>query len=184
MNIGMQIQALRSRDNITREKLAADLGVTLKTIRKWEDNITLPNIKMLCRLADYFRVTTDELMGRDIRGTFMVCADTLTAPVLQYLLEKENFLCSAVVADGIQLKRCLEKCIPHILLLEIPPASENGPDLLREIRENYPSVRIIVFTESPSEESRQKAVSCGADACIVKPFAPELLMKTLKMLGF
>lgn len=184
MYIGMQIQTLRKQHDISQETLAAELGVTLKTLRKWEDSITQPNIDMIIKLADYFRVTTDELMGRDYRGIFMVCDPTLTAPILQYLLERENFMCSATVPDSAHLRRCLQKRIPNILFLEIHLPGENGLDLLKEMKEQYPSVRVIVVTESSSEETRLKAASLGADAYIVKPFLPEQLIRTLENLGF
>ena len=184
MYIGVRIQALRRKHDISQETLAAALGITLRTLRKWEDNLTQPNMDMLIKLADYFRITTDELLGRDYRGVFMVCDNTLSARVLQYLLERENFMCSAAVADGAHLKRCLQKRIPHILFLEIHLEGESGLELLKEIKKDHPSIRVIVVTDSRSEDTRQKALSCGADAYIFKPFSPELLMKTLDTLGF
>lgn len=184
MYIGMRIQAFRKQHEISQETLAAELGITPKTLRNWEDNITQPNIDMILKLADYFRITTDELLGRDYRGVFMVCDPTLTAPILQYLLERENFMCSATVPDSTHLKRCLQKRIPNILFLEVHLAGEDGLELLREMKEQYPSVRVIVVTESSSEETRLKAVSLGADAYIVKPFTQEQLLATLETLGF
>ena len=64
MNIGTTILALRKKHSITQEALAAELGVTAAAVSKWEKGYTLPDILMLCALADYFKVTTDELLGR------------------------------------------------------------------------------------------------------------------------
>lgn len=64
MNIGTIILALRKKKNITQEVLAAELGVTAAAVSKWEKGYTLPDILMLCALADFFEVTTDELLGR------------------------------------------------------------------------------------------------------------------------
>ena len=64
MNIGKYILDLRKQKNITQEDLAAHLGVTATAVSKWENNYTLPDILMLCALADYFDVTTDDLLGR------------------------------------------------------------------------------------------------------------------------
>jgi len=64
MNIGNSILNLRKRKNITQEALAAELGVTAAAVSKWEKGYTLPDILMVCALADYFEVTTDELLGR------------------------------------------------------------------------------------------------------------------------
>ena len=64
MNIGKNILELRRKKNVTQEELAAELGVTAAAVSKWENGYTLPDILMLCALADYFCVTTDELLGR------------------------------------------------------------------------------------------------------------------------
>ena len=65
MNIGKNILELRKQRNIKQEELAAELGVTAAAVSKWENGYTLPDILMLCALADYFEVTTDELLGRN-----------------------------------------------------------------------------------------------------------------------
>lgn len=64
MNLGKMILELRRQKNVTQEELAAELGVTAAAVSKWENGYTLPDILMLCALADYFAVTTDELLGR------------------------------------------------------------------------------------------------------------------------
>lgn len=64
MNLGNKIQELRKQKNVTQEDLAAELGVTAAAVSKWENNYTMPDILMLCALADFFVVTTDELLGR------------------------------------------------------------------------------------------------------------------------
>lgn len=64
MNLGKNIFDLRKKKNITQEELAAELGVTAAAVSKWEKGYTLPDILMLCALADYFQVSTDELLGR------------------------------------------------------------------------------------------------------------------------
>ena len=67
MNLGKTILALRRTNNVTQEDLAAELGVTAAAVSKWEHGTTLPDVLMLCALSDYFRVTTDELLGRNIK---------------------------------------------------------------------------------------------------------------------
>ena len=64
MNLGKTILELRKQKHVTQEDLAAELGVTAAAVSKWENGYTLPDILMLCALADYFQVTTDELLGR------------------------------------------------------------------------------------------------------------------------
>ena len=64
MNLGKTILELRKAKNVTQEDMAAELGVTAAAVSKWENDYTLPDILMLCAIADYFQVTTDELLGR------------------------------------------------------------------------------------------------------------------------
>ena len=64
MNLGKNIYGFRKERNITQEDLAAELGVTAAAVSKWENGYTLPDVMMLCALADFFDVTTDELLGR------------------------------------------------------------------------------------------------------------------------
>lgn len=74
MNFGNTILELRKKKNITQEELASELGVTAAAVSKWENNYTLPDILMLCALADYFEVTTDELLGRNTNWQYAVIA--------------------------------------------------------------------------------------------------------------
>ena len=77
MNFGKTILELRKQKNITQEELAAQLGVTAAAVSKWENNYSLPDILMLCALADYFDVTTDELLGRQKQKKYaMIAAPT------------------------------------------------------------------------------------------------------------
>lgn len=74
MDLGKNISALRRERGVTQEDLAAELGVTAAAVSKWEHGYTLPDILMLCALADYFRVTTDELLGRTKARKYAVIA--------------------------------------------------------------------------------------------------------------
>lgn len=74
MNFGKTIQELRKQKNVTQDEMAAELGVTAAAVSKWENNYTLPDILMLCALADYFQVTTDELLGRSAKFRYAVTA--------------------------------------------------------------------------------------------------------------
>lgn len=48
---------------ITQEQLAQAMGVTNQAVSKWESGQSYPHITLLPRLAAYFRVTVDELLG-------------------------------------------------------------------------------------------------------------------------
>jgi len=63
MTIGTNIKRLRVNKGITQEQLGEALGVSGQAVSKWENEMTLPDILFLPRLAEYFGISIDELMG-------------------------------------------------------------------------------------------------------------------------
>lgn len=67
-----QIKKLRLDRGMSQVELAAELGVTKQSVSNWENDNILPSIEMLKKIADYFSVSTDYLLGLDKRRTFDV----------------------------------------------------------------------------------------------------------------
>lgn len=63
MEIGSTIRELRLSRGLRQEQLATELGVSVQTISRWENEVNLPDLSMLPILASFFRVTTDYLLG-------------------------------------------------------------------------------------------------------------------------
>lgn len=63
--LAQQLKKLRNRDNISQAKLAITLGITQQAIAKWETNKATPDPDMLNKIADYFHVSADYLLGRE-----------------------------------------------------------------------------------------------------------------------
>lgn len=63
MKLNEQIAFLRRQKGISQEELAQALGVTNQSISKWETGRCCPDIELLPALANYFRVSVDELLG-------------------------------------------------------------------------------------------------------------------------
>ena len=63
IEIGKKIRELRGRRLVTQEQLAVFLGVTPQAVSRWESQYAYPDIELLPAIADYFSVTTDELLG-------------------------------------------------------------------------------------------------------------------------
>lgn len=61
---GELLTELRQERNMTQQDLAKVLFVSVSTISNYEKGIHLPDIIKLSKLADFFHVTTDYLLGR------------------------------------------------------------------------------------------------------------------------
>lgn len=63
LKIGEKIKSLRKEQDITQEKLAAYLNISYQAVSKWEKGTALPDITLIPRIANFFGVSADELLG-------------------------------------------------------------------------------------------------------------------------
>lgn len=58
-----RIKQLREKRGLIQEILAAELGITKQMLSKYEKDVTLIKVDILKKIAAYFNVTTDYLLG-------------------------------------------------------------------------------------------------------------------------
>jgi len=66
MSFGNNLEKIRKEHKISQSKLGNALGITQQMISSYEKNISSPNIESLIRLADYFHVSVDDLIGHTV----------------------------------------------------------------------------------------------------------------------
>ena len=173
MNIGEQIRSLRNQKKVTQETLAAEMGVTVGAVSKWESGTTLPDVQMLCSL-------TDKLLGRTYKGSFAVCDDAdFICDTIRGIMEKEGYTCVGLAKNGTQLRKIFGKNAPDILFLDIHLGEEDGLELLKELKESYSETRIVMVTADNTEKTIQAAILYKADAFVTKPFQPQHILTAL-----
>ncbi len=60
--IGHFLKELRGTKKLTQEQLAEFLGVSNRSISRWENGVNLPDLSLLIQIAKYFDVEIDELL--------------------------------------------------------------------------------------------------------------------------
>lgn len=70
----IRIRELREAKGIQQKELAIDLCVSQPTVSDWESGRKIPSAKSTLKLADYFGVSIDYLLGREELSTFF-CED-------------------------------------------------------------------------------------------------------------
>ena len=68
MRFARILQDLREDRDITRKDLATALNISVSTLGMYEQGRREPNIDMLIKLADYFDVSIDFLVGRSFKN--------------------------------------------------------------------------------------------------------------------
>lgn len=61
--VGENIRLYRLRGGYTQKQFAEALGISAATLSSYEAGKTLPDMTVMCKIADMFRVSTDELAG-------------------------------------------------------------------------------------------------------------------------
>ena len=63
--IGVFLAQLRRQRNLTQEQLGEKLGVTNKTVSRWETGSYLPPVEMLQRLSELYGITINEILSAE-----------------------------------------------------------------------------------------------------------------------
>lgn len=62
--LGIRLRSLREQKKLTQAEMATKIGVARTTYAMYEQNKREPDNEILQKLADYFEVSTDYLLGR------------------------------------------------------------------------------------------------------------------------
>lgn len=58
------LKQLRTQKGIYQKDLADYLHVSIATVSSYEHGVHNPDLDTLCRLADYYEISTDYILGR------------------------------------------------------------------------------------------------------------------------
>src|SRR5260221_5950223 len=84
-------------------------------------------------------------------------------------------------ADGYpRLKECLEQSVPDVLVLDISMPGKNGLEILKELRQDYPSIKILILSMHPEDRFSVRAIKGGASGYVTKESASEELVNAIR----
>jgi len=63
IKIGKFLKELRCEKNLTQEQLGEKIGVTNKTISRWENGNYMPPVEMLQTLSNFYSVSINEILS-------------------------------------------------------------------------------------------------------------------------
>lgn len=103
--IGENLKKQRKLRELTQEQLADILGVSFQSVSKWERGEGYPDIELLPTIAEYFGITTDELMGmKEIRDS---------ADVKNILDKEKDNRSKGLIEENIKLLEEAVKVYPN-----------------------------------------------------------------------
>lgn len=64
LNYGENLKIQRKQYGISQLELAKRTGISQQNINRWEKGTVIPNIDFCVKLADFYGISLDELVGR------------------------------------------------------------------------------------------------------------------------
>lgn len=89
--VGKFLKQLRNEKNMTQEQLGDIIGVTNKTVSRWENGNYMPPVDCLVLLSDFYKISINEILAGEYVSVddFKDKADENLATVLEDI-QKEN----------------------------------------------------------------------------------------------
>lgn len=133
--ISMRIRKLRKQAKLSQEMMAEKIGVSRQAITKWETGLGVPDIENLVAIADLFKLSLDELMGRDIEHETLA-KDYLYESVTEYDIDgKKDFDISFMGANKLKLYAYEGEKVKVILL------SDTIADIQNELKTKIDDIK-------------------------------------------
>ncbi len=96
------------------------------------------------------------------------------------LEEKADLQVVGEAADGLELLFLLDKLKPHLVILDISMPNLQGIETSRQIKMNYPRMKILILTMHPEREYLYQAISAGVEGYLLKEDAQRELLSAIE----
>lgn len=81
--IGLFLKELRKQKGLTQRQLAEILGVSDRSVSRWESGNNMPDLSILVELADYYEIDIREIIDGERKGeNIIICAITIVTQLL------------------------------------------------------------------------------------------------------
>lgn len=84
------------------------------------------------------------------------------------------------VGDGPELMKLLKKLEVDMVILDISMPSLPGIEATREIKQEYPTVKVLILTMHRKKEYLHNAMDAGVDGYLLKEDAPKELLNAIE----
>lgn len=104
IDISQRLRMLRKEKGLQQKDLAAILGIGRQSMSHYETNKRMPDYETLNKIADYFGVTTDYLLGRsELRSGRLVTEEELYKHLPENIVAKIKHDKLKIIVDDSDL---------------------------------------------------------------------------------
>lgn len=173
--VSMRIRELRKQAKLSQEMMAEKIGVSRQAITKWETGLGVPDIENLIAIADLFKLSLDELMGRDIEHETLA-KDYLYESVTEYDIDgKKDFDISFMGANKLKLYAYEGEKVKVILL------SDTISDIQNELKTKIDDIKRKIDIDIKRVGNLSETVA--KNELTIKILIPQLYMGEVELNG-
>ena len=118
-------------------------------------------------------------MGKDISVAIFEDNNLLRDGYYQLINGMPGFTCVGAYDNAADLLFKIKRSDPEVVLMDIDMPGINGIEAVRIIKENYPSIHIIMQTVFEDDDKIFRAIRAGADGYILKKIAPLKILEAI-----
>lgn len=102
VKFGSLLKELRKEHGLTQEQLAEKLGVTNRTVSRWETGTNVPDLDILIDLSEFYQIDVKELLNGERKTAEIKMEDTqIIRQVAEYSTMKEAHLMRRVFSTVV-----------------------------------------------------------------------------------
>ena len=116
--IGRFLKLLRNEKGITQEQLAEILGVSGRTVSRWETGNNLPDLSVLIQISEYYGVEIKEILNAERKSEKMEkeLKETLLKVADYNELKKQKAVKAGNISFGIMFIACAVAIMVQVIL--------------------------------------------------------------------
>lgn len=88
------------------------------------------------------------------------------------LADSDELQCIGEAENGLMLLELLKTKMPDVVLLDLKMPGMGGAQVLKQIREDYPELKVIILTMQDNEHIILSLMEAGANGYIIKTATP------------
>lgn len=156
--IGIFLRELRQEKGKTQEEIATMLGMSSRSVSRWENGNTMPDLALLVELADYYDVDIREIidgerktenMEKETKETLLRIADYADK-------QKKQAIIRAIIFFGLEMVCCGLTIASGILILKSDGEISPGYAVIPMIFAFVFSVAILINLMSYTRKNKKK----------------------------
>ncbi len=160
------------------------LGIHLQTVRRFAREKRIPAY----RVGNVWRFKRQSLdvwtQSQERQSTsnrvLVVDDDQAILDIISQTLRSNGFSVNLALS-GAEALECLRHEVPDVVLLDLKLPEMSGPEVLKEIRQKYGQIPVIIITGYPDSEMMSQALQYSPIMMISKPFMPEKILETVSL---